>query len=76
MPTKTKAPQDHRAKGAPSVRPMHSIQSAAKRFNVSESYIRKMIAAGDLKIYRRGKIIRIDPDDLDACFRVYGGDAA
>lgn len=69
---KTRTPQDHQAKG---VTPMESIPQGAERWGVSPDWIRKLIAAGDLKIYRCGRVIRFRPEDLDALFTVYGGES-
>lgn len=69
--TKTRTPQDHPAKAAPL-----SITQAAQRWGVSQDWIRTRIASGELKIYRSGRVIRIRPEDLDALFTTYGGDAA
>ncbi|WP_257477624.1 helix-turn-helix domain-containing protein [Acidipropionibacterium jensenii] len=64
MPTTKTKP----AKGA------GSIPEQAERWGVSTDWVRKQIASGALKIYRRGKIIRIKDADMDALFTTYGGD--
>lgn len=45
-----------------------SLQSASARTGVSVQTLRRRIAAGDLPIYRWGRIVRLDPDDVDALF--------
>lgn len=46
------------------------IKEIAPRFNVSESWIRKMINKGELKCYRAGRKILIQPKDLKAALTV------
>lgn len=70
--TKTKTTQDHRVKNTP----LESIAQGAERYSVSQDWIRRRIAAGDLKIFRAGRVIRFRPEDLDGLFTIYGGDAA
>jgi len=43
---------------------------AAERWDVSVDTIRRLIASGKLTGYRlNGRIIRVDRDEVDACFR-------
>jgi excisionase family DNA binding protein len=41
-----------------------SVRDAADYYQVSQQTVRRMIKAGKLKIYRVGRQIRIDQDDL------------
>ena len=41
-----------------------SIRDAAEYYRVSQQTVRRMIKAGKLKVYRVGRQIRIDQDDL------------
>ncbi|MFN0191999.1 MAG: helix-turn-helix domain-containing protein [Aestuariivirga sp.] len=42
-----------------------SVAEVAGELGVSSKHVRRMIARGDLRIYRFGKVIRIARDDLD-----------
>lgn len=43
---------------------------AAQRWDVSVDAIRRLIAAGKITGYRlNGRIIRVDLDEVDACFK-------
>ena len=73
------------ARGKPTNSRFITQNDGAERWNVSVDTIRRLIAAGKLKAYRlNGRIIRIDRDELDACFKpiptvaftTVGGDAA
>ena len=44
-----------------------SIRDAADYYQVSQQTVRRMIKAGKLKVYRVGRQIRIDQDDLGHC---------
>ena len=44
--------------------PLVSIRDAADYYQVSQQTVRRMIKAGKLKVYRVGRQIRIDQDDL------------
>jgi excisionase family DNA binding protein len=44
-----------------------SIRDAAEYYRVSQQTVRRMIKAGKIKVYRVGRQIRIDPDDLVDC---------
>jgi excisionase family DNA binding protein len=44
-----------------------SVRDAADYYHVSQQTVRRMIKAGKLKVYRVGRQIRIDPDDLVDC---------
>jgi excisionase family DNA binding protein len=44
-----------------------SVQDAADYAKVSTQTVRRMIKAGNLKIYRMGRQIRIDESDLVDC---------
>ena len=46
-----------------------SLPTAATRIGVSVKTIRRRIAEGVLPVYRCGRILRLDPDDVDAMFR-------
>lgn len=52
-----------------------SIPQEAERWGVSQDWIRQRIASGELKIYRAGRVIRIDPRDTDRLFTTYGGES-
>lgn len=43
------------------------IQAVARRLDVSPKTVRRMIARGELPVHRIGRLIRISPQDLDAC---------
>lgn len=45
-----------------------SIQDAARRTGVSEKTIRRRIQDGVLRAYRMGRIIRLDPMQVDEAF--------
>jgi len=49
---------------------MISVSDAMARLGVSKSVIYRAIDAGELPAYRVGKIIRLDPADVDALVRV------
>jgi excisionase family DNA binding protein len=58
-------------KSAPPARPMASppqsllsVRDAADYFHVSQQTVRRMIKSGKFKVYRVGRQIRIDQDDL------------
>lgn len=42
-----------------------SVNDVAEELGVSSKHVRRMIARGDLRIHRFGKVIRIARDDLD-----------
>lgn len=45
-------------------------EAAARRWSVSPDTIRRLIAAGRITGYRlNGRIIRVDENEVDACFR-------
>lgn len=45
-------------------------EAAAERWDVSVDTIRRLIASGKITGYRlNGRIIRVDQDEVDACFR-------
>jgi len=47
-----------------------SLPSAAARWDVSVDTIRRLISAGKVTGYRlNGRTIRVDPSEVDACFR-------
>ena len=48
-----------------------SLPSAGARIGVSVKTIRRRIAEGVLPVYRCGRILRLDPDDVDAMFTRY-----
>ena len=45
-----------------------TIASAAERWNVNERTIRRRLESGELTGYRMGRIVRLDPNDVDAMF--------
>ncbi|MGB3954234.1 MAG: excisionase family DNA-binding protein [Brooklawnia sp.] len=49
-------------------RQYESIQDAARRTGVSEKTIRRRIQDGVLRAYRMGRIIRLDPIQVDEAF--------
>ena len=49
-------------------RQYESIQDAALRVGVSEKTIRRRIQDGVLRAYRLGRIIRLDPIQVDEAF--------
>lgn len=53
------------------MRTYESLPTAAARIGVSVKTIRRRIAAGVLPVYRCGRILRLDPDDVDAMFSRY-----
>ena len=67
----------NKAKGV-TKRQMLTIAQAAERWQIGQRTVRREIALGNLRSYRMGRIIRIDPDDLDALFTAtdtWGGGA-
>lgn len=52
-------------------RTYESLPTAAARIGVSVKTIRRRIAEGILPAYRCGRILRLDPDDVDAMFSRY-----
>ena len=53
------------------MRTYESLPTAAARIGVSVKTIRRRIAEGVLPVYRCGRILRLDPDDVDAMFTRY-----
>ena len=53
------------------MRTYESLPTAAARIGVSVKTIRRRIAEGVLPVYRCGRILRLDPDDVDAMFIRY-----
>ena len=53
------------------IRTYESLPTAAARIGVSVKTNRRRIAEGVLPVYRCGRILRLDPDDVDAMFRRY-----
>ena len=53
------------------MRTYESLPTAAARIGVSVKTIRRRIAEGILPVYRCGRILRLDPDDVDAMFSRY-----
>ena len=61
----------HPGQGRESVmtaRTYESLASAAARLGVSVKTVRRRIADGVLPVYRCGRIIRLDPTDVDGIF--------
>ena len=56
---------------AMTMRTYESLPTAAARIGVSVKTIRRRIAEGVLPVYRCGRILRLDPDDVDAMFSRY-----
>ncbi|HMM96125.1 helix-turn-helix domain-containing protein [Phycicoccus sp.] len=46
-------------------RSYESLAQAAERTGISTKTLRRHIAAGALTAYRCGRLIRLDPDDVD-----------
>ena len=49
-------------------RTYESLASAAARMGVSVKTVRRRIADGVLPVYRCGRIMRLDPNDVDGMF--------
>ena len=60
-----------RRDSAMTMRTYESLPTAAARIGVSVKTIRRRIAEGVLPVYRCGRILRLDPDDVDAMFSRY-----
>lgn len=58
---------------AMTMRTYESLPTAAARIGVSVKTIRRRIAEGVLPVYRCGRILRLDPNDVDAMFSRYPG---
>jgi excisionase family DNA binding protein len=58
MPSNTSTPHGKR---------FLSVDDVAEELGVSSKHVRRMIARGDLRIHRFGKVIRIARDDLARC---------
>ena len=54
-----------------SARTYESLPTAAARIGVSVKTIRRRIADGVLPAFRCGRILRLDPNDVDAMFSRY-----
>jgi len=52
-------------------RTYESLPSAAARTGISLKPLRRRIAAGVLPVYRCGRILRLDPDEVDDMFCRY-----
>lgn len=52
-------------------RTYESLANAAARMGVSVKTVRRRIADGVLPAYRCGRILRLDPNDVDGMFRRY-----
>lgn len=48
---------------------MITVAAAAERASVNERTIRRWIRAGRLTAYKAGRVLRIDPDELEALLR-------
>ena len=46
-------------------RSYESLSAAADRTGISAQTLRRRIACGELVAYRTGRLIRVDPDDVD-----------
>lgn len=49
----------------PDRRSFESLSAAADRTGISAQTLRRRIACGQLAAYRTGRLIRVDPDDVD-----------
>lgn len=66
-------------KAAPAHRRLVSLDSAAAQLDVSPRTIRRRINDGTIPGYRIGRLLRVDPDDLNRITRpatVKAGEAA
>jgi excisionase family DNA binding protein len=64
----------HPGEGRESVmtaRTYESLAAAAARMGVSVKTVRRRIANGVLPVYRSGRLLRLDPNDVDRMFRRY-----
>ena len=64
------APQDTAAKADPPFEPEQrflSVAEVAKRLDVSEKWVRRKIAAGDLPAHRVGRLLRVGERALAGC---------
>jgi excisionase family DNA binding protein len=46
--------------------PLLTIAKVAKLLDISPETVRRRISAGELRVIRDGRNIRIDPDDLES----------
>jgi len=56
-------------------RTYESLASAAARMGASVKTVRRRIADGVLPVYRCGRILRLDPNDVDGMFCRYPQEA-
>ncbi len=61
---------------AMTARTYESLPSAAARTGISVKTLRRRIAEGVLPVYRCGRIVRLDPDEVDGMFDRYPRPAA
>lgn len=52
-------------------RTYESLPSAAARTGISVKTLRRRIAEGALPVYRCGRILRLDPEEVDGMFLRY-----
>lgn len=52
-------------------RTYESLPSAAARTGISVKTLRRRIAEGTLPVYRCGRILRVDPEEVDGIFHRY-----
>ncbi len=52
-------------------RTYESLPSAAARTGISVKTLRRRVAEGVLPVYRCGRIVRLDPDEVDGMFHRY-----
>lgn len=52
-------------------RTYETLPSAAARTGISVKTLRRRIAEGRLPVYRCGKILRLDPEEVDGMFNRY-----
>ena len=52
-------------------RTYESLPSAAARTGISVKTLRRRIAEGALPVYRCGRILRVDPEEVDGMFHRY-----
>lgn len=49
---------------APDIDELLTIEQAAQRINMSARYVRRLVAEREIPVYRFGRSVRINPDDL------------
>ena len=54
---------------SPAPAPLHTVEEAAAITRTCTKWIYAQIRAGNLRVHRFGRIVRIDPEDLKAFIR-------